>query len=171
VLQGGVVGAGARRLSLGCDDAQRGRCGRAYGGAAVGPGARLSVGRLACAQAADGGHMEVLQWARANGCPWDGRTYAQMLATEAVDADAALRAAAAVDVMRGLAASMGVVVAVEASDTWNTASHCGFLFLLILLGRPLVLALVQILLVFLVCFLSAPPSASSTSTLPVAPCH
>jgi len=26
-----------------------------------------------CAAAARGGHLEVLQWARANGCPWDAR--------------------------------------------------------------------------------------------------
>ena len=24
-----------------------------------------------CMGAAEGGHLEVLQWARANGCPWD----------------------------------------------------------------------------------------------------
>ena len=24
-----------------------------------------------CSAAAEGGHLEVLQWARANGCPWD----------------------------------------------------------------------------------------------------
>jgi hypothetical protein len=24
-----------------------------------------------CWGAAEGGHLEVLQWARANGCPWD----------------------------------------------------------------------------------------------------
>jgi hypothetical protein len=29
-----------------------------------------------CANAAEGGHLAVLQWARANGCPWDGRTCA-----------------------------------------------------------------------------------------------
>jgi len=27
-----------------------------------------------CAYAAAGGHLEVLKWARANGCPWDERT-------------------------------------------------------------------------------------------------
>ena len=26
-----------------------------------------------CLRAAGGGHLEVLQWARANGCPWDVR--------------------------------------------------------------------------------------------------
>ena len=29
-----------------------------------------------CAYAAEGGHLEVLQWARAQGCPWDWRTCA-----------------------------------------------------------------------------------------------
>ena len=29
-----------------------------------------------CGVAARGGHLEVLKWARANGCPWDGRTCA-----------------------------------------------------------------------------------------------
>ena len=32
---------------------------------------RLPVGRGTCSSAAKGGHLEVLQWARANGCPWD----------------------------------------------------------------------------------------------------
>jgi hypothetical protein len=27
-----------------------------------------------CRIAAEGGHLEVLQWARANGCPWDETT-------------------------------------------------------------------------------------------------
>ncbi|KAG5175179.1 hypothetical protein JKP88DRAFT_351644 [Tribonema minus] len=27
-----------------------------------------------CSRAAEGGHLDVLQWARANGCPWDGDT-------------------------------------------------------------------------------------------------
>ena len=27
-----------------------------------------------CSEAALGGHLEVLQWARANGCPWDHHT-------------------------------------------------------------------------------------------------
>jgi hypothetical protein len=27
-----------------------------------------------CAWAAEGGHLEVLQWARANGCDWDKLT-------------------------------------------------------------------------------------------------
>ena len=29
-----------------------------------------------CARAAEGGHLEVLQWARQNGCPWDADTCA-----------------------------------------------------------------------------------------------
>ena len=27
-----------------------------------------------CTNAAQGGHLEMPQWARANGCPWDKRT-------------------------------------------------------------------------------------------------
>jgi hypothetical protein len=27
-----------------------------------------------CARAAEGGHLEVLKWARENGCPWDEDT-------------------------------------------------------------------------------------------------
>jgi len=27
-----------------------------------------------CSEAAYGGHLEVLQWARAQGCPWDNQT-------------------------------------------------------------------------------------------------
>ena len=29
---------------------------------------------MVCSYAALGGHLEVLQWARANGCPWDEDT-------------------------------------------------------------------------------------------------
>jgi hypothetical protein len=29
-----------------------------------------------CLHAAEGGHLEVLKWARANGCPWDKLTHA-----------------------------------------------------------------------------------------------
>ena len=35
---------------------------------------RRSVGRVDLRRAAEGGHLEVLQWARANGAPWDERT-------------------------------------------------------------------------------------------------
>ena len=31
---------------------------------------RVPVGRGNVFRAAEGGHLEVLQWARANGCPW-----------------------------------------------------------------------------------------------------
>ena len=34
----------------------------------------LSVKRLTCKAAAEGGHLEVLQWAREHGCPWDEKT-------------------------------------------------------------------------------------------------
>ena len=33
-------------------------------------GGRLRHRELLCMKAAKGGHLEVLQWARANGCPW-----------------------------------------------------------------------------------------------------
>jgi len=42
----------------------------------VGARERLPVGRETCANAAEGGHLEVLKWARENGCPWDERTCA-----------------------------------------------------------------------------------------------
>ena len=29
---------------------------------------------MTCAYAAEGGHLEVLQWARENDCPWDEET-------------------------------------------------------------------------------------------------
>ena len=32
-------------------------------------------GRFTCSYAAYYGHLAVLQWARANGCPWDRYTY------------------------------------------------------------------------------------------------
>ncbi len=35
---------------------------------------RLRVGRVYVLGAAKYGHLEVLQWARANGCPWDEKT-------------------------------------------------------------------------------------------------
>ncbi len=34
---------------------------------------------LTCASAAHGGHLEVLKWARANGCEWDALTCARCL--------------------------------------------------------------------------------------------
>ena len=36
---------------------------------------RLPVGRVDVLAPAEGGHLAVLQWARANGCPWDRYTY------------------------------------------------------------------------------------------------
>jgi hypothetical protein len=40
----------------------------------VGARKRLRVGRVYVLGAAKYGHLEVLQWARANGCPWDEKT-------------------------------------------------------------------------------------------------
>jgi hypothetical protein len=37
----------------------------------VGARERLPVGRADVSNAASGGHLEVLKWARENGCPWD----------------------------------------------------------------------------------------------------
>ena len=54
---------GAReRLPMGQVDVRDGGAGRAPRGTEV------------VAHAAKGGNLEVLQWARANGCPWDERT-------------------------------------------------------------------------------------------------
>jgi hypothetical protein len=41
---------------------------------------------MTCAFAAFAGHLEILQWARANGCPWDKKTlqYANMNGRTAV---------------------------------------------------------------------------------------
>jgi hypothetical protein len=38
-----------------------------------------------CRVAAMGGHLEVLQWAQANGCPWDEKTCALSNAAEDLD--------------------------------------------------------------------------------------
>jgi len=127
-----------------------------------------------CAWAADGGHMAVLRWARANGCPWDGRTYVKMLEDEAAAAaaaagdEAAAVAAAAAEAVaeaaeaaedpgpldpttwRVITASMAVAVAVEAYCTWHSSSYTGFVFLLILCGRPLLLVLFDSLLIYFV---------------------
>ena len=95
---GAAVGASERR-SVGREDLRRAACGghlevlqwarangargtsglapcrgrRPPGGAAVGASERRSVEQETCA-AAEGGHLEVLQWARANGAPWDELT-------------------------------------------------------------------------------------------------
>ena len=96
----------------------------------------------------------MLQWARANGCPWNEITYAEILETEAADAEVAVQAATVVDIERGFWSSMGMVVALEAFDTWHTSSHTWVLFLLILLVRPLAIALVQSIVVCVsLCFL------------------
>ena len=43
------------------------------GTAAVAQGERLSVGARTC-RAWKGGHLELLRWARENGCPWNADT-------------------------------------------------------------------------------------------------
>ena len=49
--------------------------GRAPGGAAVGASERVPVGlEDVPVRGRSGGHLEVLQWARENGCPWDEET-------------------------------------------------------------------------------------------------
>ena len=46
------------------------------GGAAVRAGAtEVIVGLEDCAIAAEGGHLEMLQWARAHGCEWGAETW------------------------------------------------------------------------------------------------
>jgi len=125
----------------------------------VGAGAGLSVGRVYLCTAA----QEVLLWAQTNGCPWDGSTYADLLAAEVVAAataataatvaEAARQAAQTVQVLLGTMVSMAVAAAVEAMDTWHTSSHTGLLFLLILLVRPVVLVLLDSYLFYLVRFL------------------
>ena len=39
-------------------------------------------GMQVCANAAEGGHLEVLKWLRAEGCPWDARVCANALEGE-----------------------------------------------------------------------------------------
>ena len=43
----------------------------------MGAGARLRVGVSTCDAAAEGRHLEVLQWAWAELCPWSTRTYSR----------------------------------------------------------------------------------------------
>ena len=101
---GAAVGARERR-SVGRVDLRRAAEWRPPGGAAVGARERLPVGRVdlrraaaaatwrccsgrartaapwdekTCADAAEGGHLEVLQWARANGCPWSEGTWSSL---------------------------------------------------------------------------------------------
>ena len=93
--------AAQHRLPVGYDDVLGGRYGRAPGGAAlgagtglpvgladvfirrsvraparaaVGAGAPLPVGLVDAGMAAEGGHLEVLQWAVEHNCPWDSDT-------------------------------------------------------------------------------------------------
>jgi hypothetical protein len=47
---------------------------RPPGGVAVGTRQRLPLGPVDLFQCSSRGHLEVLQWARANGCPWDQAT-------------------------------------------------------------------------------------------------
>ena len=51
----------------------RPRRGKGTGGAEVGASEQVP-GTRTCSGAAEGGHLEVLQWARENGCPWDSDT-------------------------------------------------------------------------------------------------
>ena len=62
------------RLPMGRVDA--GGEGRPPRGAVWTPRTGCPCGTADCANAARGGHLEVLQWARENGCPWDDETYA-----------------------------------------------------------------------------------------------
>ena len=48
--------------------------GRAPRCAAVVACERMPVGRVDVRVRGEGGHLEMLQWARANGCPWDKKT-------------------------------------------------------------------------------------------------
>ena len=73
--RGAEVGA-RERLPVGRGDVRVRGGGRPPRGAEVGARERLPVGRGDVRVAAEGGHLEVLQWARANGCPWDEETCA-----------------------------------------------------------------------------------------------
>ena len=77
--EGAAVGARERLPVERTDVRERGR-GRAPRCVAVGARERLPVGSpwdtATCTRAAKGGHLDVLQWARSNGCPWDEDTCA-----------------------------------------------------------------------------------------------
>ena len=73
--RGAEVGA-RERLPVGRVDVRGRGEGRPPRGAEVGARERLPVGRGDVRGAAKGGHLEVLKWARANGCPWDEWTCA-----------------------------------------------------------------------------------------------
>ena len=66
---GGVEGVARERHAVGQVDVLDGGNRRSPRGAAVGARERLPVDSGTCAYAAMGGHLEVLQWAHANGCP------------------------------------------------------------------------------------------------------
>ena len=92
----GVRGSGEERTARGAEKVARKRLsverkdvrvcgdGRAPGGAAVGARERLHANDCpwnsnyrsggTCAEAARGGHFELLQWAHENGCPWGKKT-------------------------------------------------------------------------------------------------
>ena len=71
---GAAVGA-RERLPVEREDLLLSRVRRSPRGAEMDACERLPVGRVDLqADAAQGGHLEVLQWARANGAPWDAMT-------------------------------------------------------------------------------------------------
>ena len=78
--RGASVGA-RERLPVGREDVRGGGARREPRDAAVGARERMPVGRDTCWAAAIGGHLEVLQWARANGCPWDEKPSKMRLET------------------------------------------------------------------------------------------
>ncbi len=70
----GCVEVGAKlRLSVEWADMCQGCWRRPFGCVAMGKKPRLSLGWMTCLGAASGGHLEVLQWARNQVCPWNCR--------------------------------------------------------------------------------------------------
>ena len=59
---------------MGSADVRWGGKGRASEGAAVLRANCCPWDVFTCARAANGGHLEVLQWLHANGCQWDAHT-------------------------------------------------------------------------------------------------
>ena len=70
---GGAAVGTRQRMPLGWVDLCLCSTGRPPGGAAVGTRQRMPLGWVHLCLCSRGGHLEVLQWARANGCPWDER--------------------------------------------------------------------------------------------------
>ena len=64
----------SERVPVGRGDVQVGGEGRTPGGVAVGARERVPVGRGDVHDGGGGGHLELLQWARQNGCEWDEDT-------------------------------------------------------------------------------------------------